>query len=174
MGRATVIAVLLLASCDAFKLRSTPSLVVNRIDILGSGGVLSPEGGAQVYAQRPAQTETQTTRRSLRSTALGAIKGPVRYTSTDWFDCMLTLPTSRILRRVRSSILVLALWTWALTYYSKKVWMWVALPSVVHSVLGSALGLLLVFRTNTSYERFWDARKQWVSRAYAYMSSLQP
>ena len=26
----------------------------------------------------------------------------------------------------------------------------------VHALLGSALGLLLVFRTNTAYNRFWE------------------
>ena len=26
---------------------------------------------------------------------------------------------------------------------------------------GSALGLLLVFRTNTAYNRFWEGRKIW-------------
>jgi putative membrane protein len=33
------------------------------------------------------------------------------------------------------------------------------LPVLVHSLLGLALGLLLVFRTNTSYDRFWEGRR---------------
>ena len=31
----------------------------------------------------------------------------------------------------------------------------------MHSLLGGALSLLLVFRTNTAYGRFWEARKLW-------------
>jgi putative membrane protein len=31
----------------------------------------------------------------------------------------------------------------------------------VHSLVGVALGLLLVFRTNASYDRFWEGRKLW-------------
>jgi putative membrane protein len=31
----------------------------------------------------------------------------------------------------------------------------------VAAILGFALGILLVFRTNTAYERWWEARKQW-------------
>ncbi|MGE3711480.1 MAG: bestrophin family protein [Hyphomicrobiaceae bacterium] len=31
----------------------------------------------------------------------------------------------------------------------------------VHSFVGFVLGLLLVFRTNTAYERWWEARKLW-------------
>lgn len=34
-------------------------------------------------------------------------------------------------------------------------------PALVHSLVGLALGLLLVFRTNASYDRFWEGRKQW-------------
>jgi putative membrane protein len=32
---------------------------------------------------------------------------------------------------------------------------------LVHSLLGYVIGLLLVFRTNTAYERWWEGRKQW-------------
>ncbi len=32
-------------------------------------------------------------------------------------------------------------------------------PSTAHTILGVALGLLLVFRTNSSYDRFWEGRK---------------
>jgi putative membrane protein len=35
------------------------------------------------------------------------------------------------------------------------------IPSTVHGLVGVALGLLLVFRTNASYDRFWEGRKQW-------------
>ncbi len=34
-----------------------------------------------------------------------------------------------------------------------------ALPPVAHGLVGVALGLLLVFRTNASYDRFWEGRK---------------
>lgn len=35
--------------------------------------------------------------------------------------------------------------------------------SVVHDMVGTALGLLLVFRTNQSYDRWWEGRKLWGS-----------
>lgn len=46
-----------------------------------------------------------------------------------------------------------------------------------HTLLGSALGLLLVFRTNAAYQRFQEGRKLWesvlnVSRNIARMSYL--
>ncbi len=39
----------------------------------------------------------------------------------------------------------------------------VAVPMLVAFVPNIALGLLLVFRTNTAYERFWEGRKWWGS-----------
>jgi ion channel-forming bestrophin family protein len=33
------------------------------------------------------------------------------------------------------------------------------IPTVVHTLIGVALGLLLVFRTNASYDRYWEGRK---------------
>ncbi len=32
---------------------------------------------------------------------------------------------------------------------------------VIHSLLGFVISIILVFRTNTAYERWWEARKQW-------------
>ena len=36
-----------------------------------------------------------------------------------------------------------------------------SLPALPFSICMPALSLLLVFRTNTAYGRFWEARKQW-------------
>jgi putative membrane protein len=33
--------------------------------------------------------------------------------------------------------------------------------TIVHSLLGFVISLLLVFRTNTAYERWWEGRKLW-------------
>lgn len=35
------------------------------------------------------------------------------------------------------------------------------LPPLGHSLIGTALGLVLVFRNNASYDRYWEGRKQW-------------
>lgn len=34
-------------------------------------------------------------------------------------------------------------------------------PETAHALIGASLGLLLVFRTNSSYDRFWEGRKLW-------------
>jgi ion channel-forming bestrophin family protein len=40
-------------------------------------------------------------------------------------------------------------------------WASLWIPSLGHTLIGSALGLVLVFRNNASYDRFWEGRKQW-------------
>jgi putative membrane protein len=39
----------------------------------------------------------------------------------------------------------------------------VSIPATAHTLVGIALGMLLVFRTNSSYNRFWEGRKLWGS-----------
>ena len=39
----------------------------------------------------------------------------------------------------------------------KSLW----IPSLGHTLIGTALSLVLVFRNNASYDRFWEGRKQW-------------
>jgi len=101
------------------------------------------------------------------------IKGPWRYSSDDWLQCLYSLPTSRILKRVKYNILFLTLWTAFWTYFYKHAQLSfnfinsLHFPVSVHSILGTALGLLLVFRTNTSYDRFWEGRKLWGSLVVA-------
>jgi hypothetical protein len=37
----------------------------------------------------------------------------------------------------------------------------VGMPSLLHTLMGVAMGMLLVFRTSSSYDRFWEGRKLW-------------
>ena len=37
----------------------------------------------------------------------------------------------------------------------------ITIPTTIHTLVGFALGTLLVFRTNSSYDRFWEGRKLW-------------
>ena len=55
-----------------------------------------------------------------------------------------------------SAAIVVVLYLYGPSYFSK-----LSIPATAHSFVGTALGLLLVFRTNASYDRFWEGRKQW-------------
>lgn len=54
-----------------------------------------------------------------------------------------------------------ALAYWELEYLKLSDRTWMRNITTVHNLLGFVLSLLLVFRTNTAYDRWWEARKQW-------------
>lgn len=56
----------------------------------------------------------------------------------------------------------LALYAWGITYLELEVLnIKPKSVTVMHSLLGFVISLLLVFRTNTAYDRWWEGRKQW-------------
>ncbi len=88
----------------------------------------------------------------------------VNYDPHDWYSHLCDIKGSmireiigRVLTCVIWSLLVVALEEYALRPYELSL----AIPETAHSLVGVALGLLLVFRTNASYDRFWEGRKQW-------------
>lgn len=63
-------------------------------------------------------------------------------------------------REIIGRVMLCVIWSGAVVYADKYL-LDVNISSVLHSLVGSALGLLLVFRTNASYDRFWEGRKLW-------------
>ena len=57
-------------------------------------------------------------------------------------------------------ILAMILYTTAIVVLDKKG-MSVAIPIAIPALLGTALSILLGFRTNSAYDRWWEARKIW-------------
>eukprot|EP00871_Galdieria_phlegrea_P001813 jgi/Galph1/2632/GphlegSOOS_G1299.1 len=87
-----------------------------------------------------------------------SLKRAERYTSSDWSRCLFSLPKSGILTRIRSHLF----WTSLVSLIVAVIGAFVKLPHLSplpHTLLGSAMGLLLVFRTNAAYDRFWEGRK---------------
>ncbi|KAA8493715.1 UPF0187 protein [Porphyridium purpureum] len=123
-------------------------------------------------------------RRVRRQSALSmAITRPERYKSTDWIKSLATIPKSSILRRIQSHILANVAFAgivFALHEMYPNIDIWSISP-LPHTVLGTVMGLLLVFRTNSAYDRFWEGRKIWggiVNRTRSlgvnYMNYLGP
>lgn len=65
-----------------------------------------------------------------------------------------------MLREIVGRLVVVAVWATGVVAFHRYVHP-VGLPNTVHGLVGVALGLLLVFRTNSSYDRFWEGRKLW-------------
>ncbi len=80
-----------------------------------------------------------------------------------WTSHMLDIEGSMV-REILSRVLASVIWSSvvvALVRYAPQTFGSLAIPSTAHAMVGTALGLLLVFRTNSSYDRFWEGRKLW-------------
>jgi hypothetical protein len=92
-----------------------------------------------------------------------------RYSASDWLQNMLSLRRSTVLREIKRPVLAVTFWSTFLSilhqWFLSVGWTGRAarmcIDSKPHSFLVSALGLLLVFRTNSAYQRFTEGRIIW-------------
>ena len=71
-----------------------------------------------------------------------------------------------MVRQITSRVLTCVCWSaavWVADTWLRPHGVSLAVSETSHSLVGVVLGLLLVFRTNASYDRFWEGRKQWGS-----------
>jgi len=101
--------------------------------------------------------------------ALGGLPRSERYAASDWLHNTLTLSNSAILKSIRGPVLSMAAWgtivgmvhKWLLGQGRFRLARGMCVPPNPHSMMVSMLGLLLVFRTNSAYQRFAEGRKIW-------------
>lgn len=68
----------------------------------------------------------------------------------------------QLLRYVGMPLLLLVLYDLAVVVaYQVLHWNWVALPHIPLSLFGSAIGIIVAFRNQSSYGRWWEARTLW-------------
>lgn len=84
------------------------------------------------------------------------------YKSTDWWEALRHLRSSGVIRLLLKRVLFVGLYATAITgvevYYAHIN---IAVDKEFFSFLGIMLSLLLVFRTNTAYDRFYEGRRLW-------------
>ncbi len=88
----------------------------------------------------------------------------IKYNPKTWFSHILSIPKSDTARILWKEIILIALLTGGITYLELKYFPdAVTLKELmaVYSLIGFVLSLLLVFRTNTGYDRWWEGRKKW-------------
>lgn len=88
------------------------------------------------------------------------------YNPQNWFGILFQFHKSDTLRKLFPLIIIIAFYSFAVVYLLHDVLDLSNNPhlkniSYLHSLLGFALSLLLVFRTNTAYDRWWEGRKLW-------------
>lgn len=90
----------------------------------------------------------------------------VKYNPKNWFKLIFALHKSDTMRILWKEILYVALFTSVVAYFVITFGSHIeALQDLVsvYSLIGFVISLLLVFRTNTAYERWWEGRKKWGS-----------
>jgi ion channel-forming bestrophin family protein len=80
----------------------------------------------------------------------------IDYDAKSWFGTVVKLKGSVIPALIGRILLCAGIGAAAASLFDTRG---VRLPSIAHTLLGLALGLLLVFRTNASYDRYWEGRK---------------
>eukprot|EP00554_Chaetoceros_debilis_P010476 CAMPEP_0194109424 /NCGR_PEP_ID=MMETSP0150-20130528/8912_1 /TAXON_ID=122233 /ORGANISM="Chaetoceros debilis, Strain MM31A-1" /LENGTH=519 /DNA_ID=CAMNT_0038798371 /DNA_START=876 /DNA_END=2435 /DNA_ORIENTATION=- len=101
--------------------------------------------------------------------ALGGVPRSDRYASRDWLHNTANLANSAILKSIRFPVLFMTFWGTAISFLHRllprfgygQMAKHMTIPTQPHSLTVSALGLLLVFRTNSAYQRFAEGRKIW-------------
>jgi ion channel-forming bestrophin family protein len=88
------------------------------------------------------------------------------YNPKNWFGILFQFHKYDTARKLSKLILLMALYSAAVAYFELNfLHLGEKSPlrnmNQVHALLGFALSLLLVFRTNTAYDRWWEGRKLW-------------
>ena len=89
----------------------------------------------------------------------------VTYNPKDWIKLIIYLHKSDTLRMLLPAILLLGAITGGVSYLEQH-YLQTILPanlSVFHQISGFIISLVLVFRINSAYDRWWEGRKLWGS-----------
>jgi len=90
------------------------------------------------------------------------------YDPKQWYKILFFIQKSDTLVKLIPLLLAVAAYSIGVTYWELH-WLdlkentWTKYVPTLHTLLGFVLSLLLVFRTNTAYDRWWEGRKQWGS-----------
>lgn len=86
----------------------------------------------------------------------------ISYNPKEWLSIIFLVRKSDTVRTLMPAILGLGVLVTAFCYVEIEL-LGLAYTSTIamHSLVGFVISMLLVFRTNTAYERWWEGRKQW-------------
>jgi putative membrane protein len=90
----------------------------------------------------------------------------INYNSKAWLVNIFVFRRADTLRQLAPKIIMACLYTAIIVYIETT---WLKLPDssparhfgVLQTLLSFVISMLLVFRTNTAYDRWWEGRKQW-------------
>ena len=90
------------------------------------------------------------------------------YNPKDWISFIFQLSKADTFRKLIPMMVIIGIYSGIIAYLEIDYW---RLPldspikniSVMHGMLGFVISLLLAYRTNTAYDRWWEGRKMWGS-----------
>jgi putative membrane protein len=86
----------------------------------------------------------------------------IAYNPKDWLKLIFIFHKSDTFRMLLPALLLAAVYSTLLTYVSVEMhYLEFKSTTVIHSLLGFVISMLLVFRTNTAYDRWWEGRRLW-------------
>lgn len=90
----------------------------------------------------------------------------INYNPKEWFTFIFRFHKADTFRQLLPLIIGICVYSWIIAYAEIEYFKLSEknhlrnLP-VMHSLLGFVISMLLVFRTNTAYDRWWEGRKHW-------------
>lgn len=90
----------------------------------------------------------------------------ISYNPKEWFTFIFRFHKADTVRKLFPMILAISAYSWVIafletTFFSLGNSSHVKNIPLMHGLLGFAISMLLVFRTNTAYDRWWEGRKLW-------------
>lgn len=86
----------------------------------------------------------------------------VLYNPKNWFGLIFKFHKGETFQKLIWVMLSIAIFSGIVVYVEIEVFeLQFASTTLMHSILGFIISLLLVFRTNTAYDRWWEGRKHW-------------
>jgi ion channel-forming bestrophin family protein len=90
----------------------------------------------------------------------------VNYNPKDWFTFIFRFHKADTFRELFPLLIGICMYTGIITFLEINVFhvseaSHVRNLTIMHTLLGFAISMLLVFRTNTAYDRWWEGRKLW-------------
>ncbi|WP_140486901.1 bestrophin family protein [Flavobacterium sp. GSA192] len=88
------------------------------------------------------------------------------YNPKDWIRFIFFISKADTIRKLFPIMVLIGIYSGIIGYLELVYWhlpenSYVKNISVMHSMLGFVISLLLAYRTNTAYDRWWEGRKMW-------------
>ncbi|HNP33628.1 MAG TPA: bestrophin family ion channel [Flavobacterium sp.] len=92
----------------------------------------------------------------------------ISYNTKDWFTFIFRFHKADTFRTLLPIMLAIGIYAALIGYLEVEFWKvgensYLKNITMMHGMLGFVISLLLVFRTNTAYDRWWEGRRQWGS-----------